>query len=242
VNPLEFGVMFGLGLVGSLHCVQMCGPIVLSYSVAIESSKGSSGTRHFSSLLKNHLVYNAGRILTYCALGAGAGLAGESLGRLGTLEGYSHVLAMVSGVLMLLVGFSMLGVIPVAAGRSNLFRIPSALLRRIARLIAAPASSNRFFLGLALGFLPCGLVYAALFKAMSAGTAIAGAVTMLAFGLGTASALLALGIFSSALRIRLNRWGSQLAAVGVTLMGAVLMWRGMMPGMLVMEGHIHAHH
>jgi len=77
---------------------------------------------------------------------------------------------------------------------------------------------------------------------MATGSAFAGAATMLAFGLGTAGALLALGMFSSALRIRLNRWGSQLAAVGVTLMGVLLVWRGTMPGMLMMGGHMHGHH
>ena len=65
---------------------------------------------------------------------------------------------------------------------------------------------------------------------------------MLAFGLGTAGALLALGIFSSAVRMRLNRWGGQLAAVGVTLLGVLLVWRGIMPEMLIMGGHMHGHH
>ncbi len=241
--------MFVLGLVSSLHCVQMCGPIVLSYSVALESLQNKESSQKspprrpaFPRLLKNHLAYNTGRILTYSALGAIAGVAGGTIGLLGRLAGWSHILAIISGALMIVVGISMLGVVPANLLGSILFRIPSAFLRRIGKLLSGAGAGNRLLLGLALGFLPCGLIYAALLKAMAAGSAIAGAVSMLAFGLGTAGALLALGLFSSAIRLRLNRWGSQLAAAGVTLMGILLIWRGTMPSMLMMGGHMHGHH
>ena len=240
MTPLEFGLMFMLGLVSSLHCVQMCGPIVLSYSVAVSQLQKDASS--VPTLLQNHLAYNAGRVLTYSALGAISGLAGGTLGLLGRLAGFGHVLALVAGGLMIVVGISMLGVIPSGVLGSSLFRVPSLFLRRVARLLSAPGSGNRFLLGLALGFLPCGLIYAALLKAMATASVFAGAATMLAFGLGTAGALLVLGMFSSALRMRLNRWGSQLAAAGVTLMGLLLVWRGSMTGMLMMGGHMHAHH
>ena len=235
--------MFMLGLVSSLHCVQMCGPIVLSYSVALDAlNKEVPHGSPISPLLRNHLAYNAGRILTYSVLGALAGIFGGTMGLLGRLAGFSHILGIVSGGLMIVVGVSMLGVIPSSLLGARLFRIPSLFLRRVGKLLSAPGSGNRFLLGLALGFLPCGLIYAALLKAMASGSGFAGAATMLAFGLGTAGALLVLGMFSSAIRIRLNRWGSQLAAVGVTLMGLFLVWRGTMPGMPVMGGHMHGHH
>lgn len=235
--------MFMLGLVSSLHCVQMCGPIVLSYSVALsELTKSASASSSFTPLLRNHLAYNAGRILTYTALGALAGIAGGTLGFLGRLAGFSHTIAVASGALMIVAGITMLGLIPSRALGSNLLRIPSSFLRRVGRLLSAAGAGNRFFLGLALGFLPCGLIYAALLKAMATGSALAGACSMLAFGLGTAGALLVLGMFSSAIRMRVNRWGSQVAAAGVTLMGILLVWRGTMPGMLMLGGHMHAHH
>jgi hypothetical protein len=242
VTSVEFGVMLMLGLVSSLHCVQMCGPIVLSYSVSVESLTAKSEASPASSLLRNHLAYHAGRILTYSALGAVAGVAGQTMGLIGHLAGFSHALALISGILMILGGIVMLGVLPSRFIGSKLLRIPSFVLRRAGRLLSAPSSVNRFLLGLTLGLLPCGLIYAALLKAMATGSPLNGAVTMLAFGVGTAGALFALGIFSSAVRMRLNRWGSQLAAVGVTLMGVLLVWRGTMPGMQMMEHHMHAHH
>ena len=236
---LDFGVMVMLGLVSSLHCVQMCGPIVLSYSVALGNlvKRGDN-----ISLLQNHLAYNGGRILTYSALGGLAGAAGSTLAMLGRLSGFSHILAIVSGGLMIAAAISMLGLIPASVMASRLFRIPALFLRRIASWISAPGVRNRFFMGLALGFLPCGLIYAALLKAMATGNVLAGAVTMFAFGLGTAGSLLLLGAFSSALRVRLNRWGSQLAAVGIALMGFFILWRGSMPGALSMGVHMHGHH
>jgi len=239
VTAIEFGVMFGLGLVSSLHCVQMCGPIVLSYSVALESL--TSGNKQFAPLLGNHLAYNAGRILTYSALGAAFGFAGQAMGLLSRMAGFSHTLAIVSGALMIVVGLSMLGLVPSNLLAQKVLRIPTLFLRKVGTLLSARGTRNRFFLGAALGFLPCGLIYAALLKAMATGSWLAGALTMLAFGLGTAGALIVLGVFSSALRLRLNRWGSQIAAAGVTLMGAFLVWRGTMPAMLV-EHHMHAHH
>ncbi len=243
MTPLEFGVMFMLGLISSLHCVQMCGPIVLSYSVALgDLKKGPSSGSPVVSLLANHVAYNAGRVLTYATLGAVAGIAGGTLGLLGRLAGLTHVLAIVSGGLMIAVGISMLGVIPASLLGNSLFRIPSSFLRRAGKLLSAPGSGNRFVLGLALGFLPCGLIYAALFRAMATGSPFAGAASMLAFGLGTAGSLVALGMFSSAIRMRLNRFGSQLAAAGITLMGVLLVWRGTMPGMLLTGGHMHGHH
>jgi len=244
VTPLEFGLMFMLGLVSSLHCVQMCGPIVLSYSVAagelLKKSKPHGSL--FSPLLGNHLAYNAGRVLVYSLLGAVAGVAGGTLGLLGRMAGFSHILAFVCGGFMIVVGIAMLGIIPSSPLGNSPFWIPSLFLRRAAKLLSAPGSSNRFLLGLAMGLLPCGLIYAALLRAMATGSAFAGAVDMLAFGLGTAGSLVALGIFSSAIRMRLNRWGSQLAAAGVMFMGLILVWRGTMPTMLMMGGHMHAHY
>jgi uncharacterized protein len=239
VTPVDFAVLFMLGLASSLHCVQMCGPIVLSYSVTLESLTGYS-KRVVPSQLSNHLAYNCGRILTYSALGATAGAAGHAMGLLGRLAGFGHALALVSGMTMIVLGIALLGIIPIPAQR--LFRVPVTFLKRAGRLISAPGPRNRFFLGLALGFLPCGLIYAALLKAMATGSLLAGAATMLAFGLGTALALLAIGFFSSAIRLRINRWGTQLAAISVVAMGILLVLHGTTPAAMLMHDHTHAQH
>lgn len=241
MSPVDFSVMFVLGLISSLHCVQMCGPIVLSYSVALESLTHSSTKSTVSSLLRNHIAYNFGRILTYSVLGAIAGFAGETMTIVGRISGLSHVLALVAGFSMIVVGIVMLGILPSRSLANRFLRVPASFLRSAGSLVNAPGSGKRFVLGLLLGLLPCGLVYAALLKAMAAGTPAFGAVNMFAFGLGTAVSLIAIGTLSSAIRLRLNRWGRQLAAVGVMTMGVLLVWRGTMPGMMMMEHHMHAH-
>jgi sulfite exporter TauE/SafE len=93
----------------------------------------------------------------------------------------------------------------------------------IGRRLLAP--NGKFTLGLALGFLPCGLVYAALLKAVDSGNALSGAGTMLAFGSGTAVALFSVGAASSF--VRLPRWSNRLVAVFMMLAGALLVWRGL---------------
>jgi uncharacterized protein len=240
VTGLELWVVFTLGLVSSLHCAQMCGPIVLSYSVALKQSNTPTGT--FPTLWSGHLAYNAGRILTYALLGALAGLAGKTVSLVGRLAGVSSALAIVGGVLMLMAGLVMSGIFPAAEVLGgNFFRITSSFLRPLAKLVSSPSVGRRFLLGLALGFLPCGLIYAALLRALATGSALWGAATMAAFGAGTAGALLAVGIFSSALRRGFSRWGTQLAAASVTAMGALLIVRGTMPGILAGAG-VHAAH
>ena len=238
MSAIELWAIFTLGLISSLHCVQMCGPIVLSYSVALDQTKAGR-----ISLLLGHLAYNAGRILTYAALGALAGLLGHTVGLIGRLAGIGSVLAIVGGVLMLIAGLVMLGALPWAQSiGGNLFKVTSRFLRPFTKLIASASAGSRFLLGLALGLLPCGLLYAALLRALATGSVGWGAATMAAFGLGTAGALLAVGIFSSAIRGKISRWGTQLAAVSVMAMGLLLIVRGTMPGILAGAHASHACH
>jgi len=244
MSGVEFGVMLSLGLLSSLHCAQMCGPIVVSYSLASIQGAASS-TRAGRSLRRvfEHLAYNAGRILTYCVLGAVAGLAGQSMTWMGRLAGLSHTASIIAGVLMILGGIAMFGWLPklAALGQSSA-TVTSRSLRPLRALLTSPTLSHRFELGLALGFVPCGLVYAALMKSLSAGTVYGGALDMLAFGLGTATSLLAIGLFSTSFRGSLARWGSQIAATAVIVMGAVLLWRASMPALTCMGAHAaHGH-
>jgi len=76
---MDFATMFVLGLVSSLHCLQMCGPIVISYSAATGFAPKTVGpaSKITLALLPHHLAYNSGRILTYTFLGTIAGLLGR---------------------------------------------------------------------------------------------------------------------------------------------------------------------
>jgi len=206
VTPLEFSIVFALGLAGSLHCLGMCGPIVLSYSVGLRGPK-----------LAAHAAYNTGRILTYMALGALAGTAGQGIGLLGQFAGLASGARIFAGAAMIVAG-----VLSLTSLRwGGRFRLP------VAPLLTSSTMSSKFLLGLCMGFLPCGLIYAALLKALESGTAIAGALTMLAFGLGTAGALFGVGLVSSFAGARFGRWSNRIAAVSVMVFGVILLWRGL---------------
>jgi hypothetical protein len=182
----------------------MCGPIVLAYSLPLDRR----------SAMQAHLQYNAGRILTYTMLGAVAGAAGHFIT---VLSGLAAAARVVAGVGMVVA--AVLWVVP--TGIKPLTHIQKS----VGRQLVAPGA--KFRLGLTLGFLPCGLIYAALLKAVDAGSPVGGAATMLAFGLGTSVALFGLGFASSFAPIRLGRWSTRVAAACVMATGILLIWRAL---------------
>jgi hypothetical protein len=223
---LEFSLVFALGLAASLHCVQMCGPIVISYSVSL----ARYGVFKREMMLA-HLCYNGGRIVTYAALGAVAGAAGSGIGMLGKLAGLAQGARLVSGAAMIVTGILMLRVLPrkvlVQVERRG---VTALFSQSIGRLLVSSRALGKFGLGLLLGFLPCGLIYGALLKAVETARPLAGALTMVAFGLGTAMALFGIGVASSAAGLRIGGWGNRVAGVSILAAGAILVWRGLTAG------------
>ena len=187
-------------------------------------------------LLGLHLAYNAGRTLTYILLGAIAGLAGGAMGWMGRLAGFENTAAIIAGTAMVITGIAMLGF-----GIRNWrgFAMPARLLRPAGKLISSPSAHSKFTLGLIMGFLPCGLVYAALMKAVGVGTLAGGALTLLGFGAGTSGALILVGLGSSAATRKIARWGTAISAVTVLAMGVILIVRGAFTDPAT---HCHAHH
>jgi sulfite exporter TauE/SafE len=228
VTPVEFSAIFVLGLMSSLHCVQMCGPIVLSYSLPLAKAARRQ------EMLVAHAAYNLGRITTYAALGAVAGVAGGGLNIVSRAAGVANGARICAGLALIVTAVLISGALP----QAGLVRIgPVGGLSRVAgRILLSPRPLSKLPLGLVLGLLPCGLVYAALLKSVETGTAAGGALTMVAFGLGTAFALTSFGIASSVAGIRLGRWSNAVSTAGVALMGVFLIWSGL-------TGPVsHAHH
>ena len=230
-NPADFYLVLVFGFVSSLHCIQMCGPVVLTYSVA-----ANTGLQH-RSLLGLHLAYNAGRTITYILLGAVAGLAGGAMGWVGRLAGFENAAAIIAGAAMVVTALVMFVLARSFKGWGG-FAMPGRLLRPVGRLISSPSSQAKFALGLLMGFLPCGLIYAALMKAVGMATPLGGALTMLAFGMGTSVALVVVGLGSSAATRRIARWGTTISAITVLVMGAILIARGALAGPFMMHCHM----
>lgn len=216
MNAGDLLVPLTLGLVGGLHCVQMCGPIALASGMGVESA--ASGRRLWAVS-----AYNLGRITTYALLGAVAGLAGTGLNLVGRLSGLRNTAALAAGILLLLGGL-----ITLLGPGLQLFRTWS-VPARVGRLLRTGSIRNRYLLGLALGLLPCGLVYGALLKALESAGPLAGAATMAVFGLGTAPPLVAIGVFSAAVGRRLQRHSMLISGMALTITGILLVWRGIQP-------------
>jgi hypothetical protein len=216
---IEYGLIFMAGLLASMHCLGMCGPIVLAYSVAGKGEREKGGVGEW----KLHAAYNGGRIFSYALLGALAGLAGLTFSSLNVV---TEAVAIVAGVIMLLAGLSMFGLLPLPT--QLLSKDASSVLRQLHRaLLLKRTFTSKFSLGLLTPLLPCGILYAMFAKAATVGSIAGGAITMAVFGAGMAPALGLMGSFSSFFSLRRRKGAQQLAAATIALMGVILILRGL---------------
>lgn len=210
---MDFGIAFALGLLGSLHCAAMCGPLLLALPVA------AGGAGRF---IAGRVIYQLGRVLTYALLGTFAGLVGKSF----FLAGFQRWLSLALGVAVL-VGFFVSKKIAVSA---PLVRLVMGLKTLMASQLVRRDFSSLALLGMLNGLLPCGLVYAALANAANAKNISVAVAQMAVFGLGTLPMMLAIGLSG---RMFPLSWRMKMRAaipVGVCLLAVLLILRGLALG------------
>lgn len=181
------GALFLLGLFGSGHCLGMCGPLVIS----IASGRGR---------LLRQLIYNLGRICTYGGIGALVGGIGSSLSSgagpdsLEQMTRAQIAFSLFAAFFLFLLGLVRLGVVPEprVMSMASPIRFPG-FKRILAGATQGRKSVHTFLFGMMMGFLPCGLSYAAFARSLAAGSLKDGAALALSFGLGTLPCLLLLG-------------------------------------------------
>lgn len=207
MDPIFIASGFGLGLLSSLHCVGMCGPLALSLPFA-----GNAGVRRW----KNVFLYNTGRVSTYMFLGTIPGLVGN----LFFAAGYQQLFSLIIGAAITLFFFSSI----IARKRTIAF---TWVQKKITRLMANPSRRQFFLIGMANGLLPCGMVYMAVSYAAIAGNVFGSTAFMLSYGLGTIPLMMALslGWFNLAPSLRYKLRGA-LPYVGLAV-GCLLLLRGM---------------
>jgi len=221
---------FGAGLLGSAHCLGMCGGI--SGLFAVGATVTSMKTQ-----LPLAIAYNVGRVLSYAFLGvAVAALGGAAVGMVPSLAG---PVRLASGLLIIVIGlqvaFNWRLLAPVE-------KVGAAIWNRLAPnakgLIPATNIASAVGLGLIWGWLPCGLVYGALLLAATTADPVGGGLVMVAFGLGTMPAMIATGLSASKLSAFMsrNRLGTGLLIV---ILGAATL---AMPisRMLAEDAHSHS--
>ncbi|AMQ00048.1 Integral membrane protein [Pedobacter cryoconitis] len=200
---------FLIGLMGSVHCLGMCGPLAF----AVPTLKKGWGF-----LVLDKLSYQGGRIISYCILGAIIGLIGRQI----WLAGAQQYISILSGILILIVAASRL--FNFSAGRMN-----AKLLQPFNQLFgyALKHKANHLIIGIVNGFLPCGLVYLALTGALNTGAVNTAIEYMFWYGMGTVPLMFIAGIsagFTSAIfRRKLN----QMIPYLMVMLGIWFILRGM---------------
>lgn len=184
-NSGLFVTLFMGGLLGSLtHCVGMCGPFAFAQTASATSAPTVFARLKSLALLPYHL----GRITTYAVLGA---LVASFTSLFAQTEFFTIAAAVMMGVAAVLFLASAVSIraFRMGAGGSGVGRIGNVLGKVARPFFAGQSSAHRYALGLVLGFLPCGLVGAALFAAAASGNPFTGFFAMASFGLATIPAL-----------------------------------------------------
>lgn len=213
---LELPLIFVAGVLGSSHCIGMCGPFALALG---------GGEISWLRNLGRQSIYTLGRTFTYAVLGAFAGFGGLRLTRVAPwLTNAGAALAVIAGVWLLYQGLVAAGVWKRRAVSVSQPCLVSDLFRSMLRLRGI---SGVFLAGLFTGLLPCGLVYSFLALAAATANLWQGAATMVAFGLGTAPVMIATGCGGSLLSLAARRHVFRVAAWCLVLTGVISIARGM---------------
>lgn len=220
----DFFALFLIGFLGGFsHCLGMCGGFVVTYTIKINASDSFENPSFWQKLVP-HLLYNSGRLLTYSILGEIFGLLGSTLGIVFAIKNFQGGLQLLAGSVMLLMGLDLAGLIPNL--KPDTFPGIHLFKGLVQSFFQGVNRRNIFILGLILGLIPCGLVYAVGAKAAATQSIIGGFFTMFIFGLGTFPAMILAGlttqVFSANLRSRLYR----IAAVLVALVGLLTIFKG----------------
>lgn len=203
-----------LGLLGSLHCVGMCGPIAFMLPV-----DRSNNYKKFVQIL----IYHIGRLLAYGLIGLLFGLLGKGL----YVFGMQQKLSIIIGVLMIVIVLIPYKTIGKYNLSKPLFKVISKLKSRLGKELKKKTPDTFLTIGFLNGFLPCGLVYMALFGAIAMGDALEGSIYMVLFGLGTVPLMTTAIYMSGLLQQSVKQKIRQLIPVFVVLIGVLFILRGM---------------
>ena len=209
---------FIIGFFGSVHCVGMCGPIVLVLP-------GGGERSHFRFLL-NRLLYNIGRVITYSFMGFIVGLIGKSI----KLGGYQQIVSVIFGAMIIIAVLlpvrSIGRILPLPRMDGMKARVKAMWLKYFNN----PSHRSLFTIGLLNGFLPCGFVYLGLAGALSTGEVWKGIAYMALFGAGTIPILMATAYAGKILSLGIRRTINRLIPVAAVIIGVLFILRGLSLG------------
>ncbi len=203
-----------LGLLGSLHCVGMCGPIAFMLPV-----DRSNDLKKFGQIL----LYHSGRLLAYGIIGLVFGLLGKGL----YVFGMQQNLSIAIGVMMIFVVLIPHKTFAKYNFSKPIYKIVSKFKNRLGRELKKKSPDTFLTIGFLNGFLPCGLVYMALFGAVAMGDMWRGGLYMVLFGTGTIPLMTVAIYFSGLLKGTVRHNIQKLIPVFVVLVGVLFILRGL---------------
>lgn len=198
-----------MGFLGSLHCIGMCTPLVMTVSQVS------------SRFFLNRIIYNSGRLLSYGILGAGV----SSVGMLFEFTGIQNILSIALGSMLLIAGIAGVSYLKVNKLNAIMQGLTGAIKKYFSVFLYKKTLLSMMILGFLNGLLPCGLTYLALSYCVSLTRAADGFVFMLIFGAGTLPVMLGLTGIMQSMLARINFPVKKLTTIAMISVGLLLIFR-----------------
>ena len=203
-----------LGLLGSFHCIGMCGPIAFMLPV--------DRTNTFKKI-SQITIYHIGRLISYGIIGLVFGLVGKRL----YIFGIQQQLSIAIGVLMIIIVLIPNKTFSKFNFSKPIFKLMSKVKSALGKALQKKTADTFLTIGFLNGFLPCGLVYMALFAAIATGSTLQGSLYMIIFGLGTIPLMTTAIYFSTILKSSVRQKVQKAIPFFVILIGVLFILRGL---------------
>ena len=208
LNNASYAVLFVVGILTSIHCVGMCGGIMISQSISKESNN------KFDAIMPA-LLYNLGRVVSYTILGGIIGALGSVFSLSITAKAGMQIFA---GAFMIIMGFNMAGF---SAFRKFNIKLPHSVCK------AKNKSGSPFIVGVLNGLMPCGPLQTMQLFALGTGSATKGALSMFMFAIGTVPLMLTFGAASGLLSKGYTKKILKVSGVLIIVLGLIMGNRGL---------------
>lgn len=203
-----------LGLAGSLHCVGMCGPLMLALPLPDSARR---------AVVVQILLYQSGRILSYSALGVLFGLLGKGI----AIAGFQQILSLFSGVFIIAMAIMAWRFERLVTALPGFGAFTRAIQQQLGKMMRKHSTSGSIAVGMLNGLLPCGIVYAALAGAISTTNSVDGGIFMALFGIGTLPLLLTVNLAGRSMGFKWRAKMKMVQPILLTLAGILLLQRGL---------------
>lgn len=207
---MELLTGFLVGLLGSFHCIGMCGPI----AIALPKT---------NNLVFSRLLYNFGRVITYTMLGLLFGLLGSRL----EMFGLQRIISISLGVLIILTVITPISYRIKLSNKLGLYKLVGMLKMYFGKMFKNHSNSSMLVIGMLNGLLPCGFVYIGITGAIAVGDTLNGMLFMTMFGLGTLPVMLGASLIGSVINLNIRQKLTRLLPAFSLILAAIFILRGL---------------